>query len=73
MNIIISTVYNLGMPKCIYVQIKGAEKPARVEAETFEKVEGIGGVLTSLILKTGTTIVAEFKGPEIQGWWIQNE
>ena len=62
------------MPKLVYVvQIRGTEKPARIKAETCTKVEGVGGALNSLILKNGETVVAEFKGADIQGWWIQDE
>jgi hypothetical protein len=29
--------------------------------------------LSLLILKNGETVVAEIKGAEVQGWWIQDE
>jgi hypothetical protein len=73
MKVTIHTVYTFDMPKFIYVQIKGAKEPARIKAETFEKVEGGGGGLSLLILKNGETVVAEIKGAEVQGWWIQDE
>jgi len=73
MTITVTTMYTFDMPKFVYVQIKGAEKPARIKAETFEKIEGTGGGLNRLVLKDGETVVAEIKGAEIQGWWIQDE
>jgi hypothetical protein len=72
-KITVSTVYTFDMPKFVYVQIRGTEKPAHIKAETFEKIEGAGGALNSLVLKKGETVIGEFRGADIQGWWIQDE
>jgi len=73
MTVTVSTVYTFGMTKFVYVQIKGAKEPARIKAETFEKIEGTGGGLNRLILKDGKAVIAEFDGSQVQGWWIQDE
>jgi len=73
MRITVVTVYTFVMPKLIYVQIRGAREPARIQAETLEKVEGGGGTLNRLILKNGETVIGEINGADIQGWWIEEE
>jgi hypothetical protein len=61
------------MPKFVYVQLKGAEKPVRIKAEMLEKVEGGGGGLNRLVLKNGETVIGEINPADVQGWWIQDD
>jgi hypothetical protein len=72
-GIAISTVYDLGMAKHVYIQLfasaHGGDTPVpiRIRADKFEKKEGGG-----MVLKIGNDVVGEFLSP-IAGWWIQDE
>lgn len=68
LTVSVSTIYALSMPKYIYLQLHGVEKPARVQADTVEK-QGT----QSLVLKQGSTQVGEFQQGMVHGWWIQDE
>ena len=64
------------MPKYVYIQIHGAEKPARIEADKVEHKRAedsnvVGDYILALSL--GEAKVGEFKGPVVDGWWIQDE
>lgn len=68
----ITTVYDLDMPKFIYVQLfapQGAPAPPtlKIRADKIEKKEGGG-----MVLKIGTETVGEFTSA-VQGWWTQDE
>ena len=73
MKVTTSSTYTVDMVRCVYVQIKGTKKPARIPADGFEKVDGTGGALNLLVLKSGDKIIGEIKGSEVQGWWFQDE
>ena len=62
-----STVYALSMPKYIYVQVKGVDKPLRLRGD---KVEQKGNRWS---LMNGQNQVGEFAMDSVQGWWIQDE
>jgi hypothetical protein len=53
------------MPKVVYVQIQGNEKPARIEADSVE--EGRDGCI---VVKKGELLVGKFNNTKIAGWWI---
>ena len=71
MSIVVSTVYNLEMPKFVYVQVHGIEKPAKILADNVTQ-QGVG-MEALLILQNGKEKVGEFKSPAVQGWWITDE
>lgn len=75
MTVSISTVYTLAMPRYVYIQVHGVEKPARIEADKIEKrnVESHIAGDHVLLLSLKDTPVGEFKGPIVDGWWMQDE
>jgi hypothetical protein len=72
-QIIISTVYTFAMPKYVYVQVKGVEKAAKIEADSAEESGSVGSVAFTLTIKSGDQKVGTFKGNAVDGWWIQDE
>jgi len=68
----ISTVYDLGMPKALYVQMFSKEgvpnPPIRIKADKFEN-----NAAGRYIIKLGNEIVGEFNAATVAGWWIQDE
>ncbi len=72
-GIVISTVYDLGMAKYVYIQMFASAQggttppPLKIRADKFEKKEGGG-----MSLKLGNEVVGEFLSP-VAGWWIQDE
>ena len=71
----ISEVYTFDMPKYVYVQVKGVEKPAKVQADKveMEKVASNTSGDYKFVVKLGDALVGEFKGHSVDGWRIQNE
>jgi hypothetical protein len=63
----VSTIYALSMPKFIYVQIKGVDKPARIRGDEMEQAGN------EWQIKLGPSQVAMFRRDDVQGWWIQDE
>jgi hypothetical protein len=61
------TVYDLGMAKHVYVQIRGVEKAVYIEADKVQVDKGSG----ITILTRGSEQVAEFERGAVVGWWIQ--
>lgn len=67
-------VYTLDMPKFVYVQVTGVEKPAKIRADKVEKLGTAMDVINSkLVLKIEDQQVAEFRQSAVQGWWIEDE
>lgn len=73
MEITVSTVYTLGMPKFVYVHVKGAEKPSKIRADKVEEVATGDLVRGLLVVKSGDQPIGKFKQAEVQGWWIEDE
>jgi hypothetical protein len=69
----VSTVYTFAMPKYVYVQVKGVEKAAKIQADSAEESGGIGSVDFTLTIKSGDKQVGKFRGHAVDGWWIQDE
>lgn len=67
----IMTVYDLGMPKYVYVQMYAKDgapnAPIKIRADKFEESSSL------MIIKIGNEKVGEFKSGSIAGWWIQDE
>lgn len=72
-SITVSTVYTFAMSKYVYVQIKGVDTAAKIEADEMEEsgVKGTNMHLFSLKLKN--VQVGQFYGHAVDGWWIQDE
>ncbi len=71
MRVSTSTVYTLDMPKTVYIQVQGVDKPAQIRADKVTKNgSGSDGLL---ILSNGDEQVGEFKAIVVNGWWIENE
>jgi len=67
LEVTVSTVHALSMPKFIYVQIHGVAQPAKIKADKFER-DG-----QEYILKLGDNQVGLFNYGSVQGWWIQDD
>lgn len=69
-----SAVYTFPMAVHIFVQLRGVEKPAEIEASEVENTsthtEDPSG---KLLLKSGDKLVAEFRASEVIGWWKQTK
>lgn len=64
------------MPKFIYVQIEGVEKPARIEADSIARetrTQAGQQAHAKLILKSDGKEVGEFNATKVIGWWLQDE
>ncbi len=61
------------MPKYIHLQVRGVEKPVRVEADFVEKSGRIGTSDFALLLKLKDKQVGKFRGGSVEGWWIAEE
>jgi len=72
MKISSSTVYTLDMPKFVYIQVQGVDKPARIRADKVEKTD-IGSSSAMLMLSNGGVPVGEFSNMAVLGWWIEDE
>jgi hypothetical protein len=72
-SITVSTVYTFAMTKYVYVQVKGVEKPVKIEADKMEEsgLKGTNDHRFSLKLKD--VQVGQFTGHAGDGWWIQDE
>jgi hypothetical protein len=71
--IAVATVYTCAMPKFVYVQVRGAEKPVMIQADKVERQEKPSPPGTyTLIVSHGGTQVGEFNGADIAGWWFQD-
>lgn len=71
----VSTVYTFAMPKFVYVQVTGVEKPAKIEADKVERenvTSATAGDYKLTISRDGKP-VGEFRGSKVDGWWIQDE
>jgi hypothetical protein len=66
---IVTTIYDLEMPKIVHVQFLGIQEPAHVTADKVQVPEKRTG---KLILKLGDEKVAEFENSAVVGWWIQD-
>jgi len=62
-------MYTFGMPKYVYIQLGGVEKPARIEADKAEEQRNAQEV----VVMKGDEIVGKFKGNAVVGWWVQSE
>ena len=71
MEIAISTVYALGMPKYVFIQMHGKDgaipQPIRIRADAFEKDQ-----TGRMILRLGKETIGEFNASSIAGWWIED-
>jgi hypothetical protein len=63
----VSTVYALSMPKYVYVQLHGVQKPIRIQADKIAKSG------TSMVITKDSVQVGHFESGNVQGWWIQDE
>lgn len=72
-SIQISKLYTFAMTKYVYVQVRGVEKPAKIEADSAEEVGELGTREFTLSIKAGEKEIGKFRGNEISGWWIQDE
>jgi hypothetical protein len=63
------------MPKFVYVQVHGNEKPAKIEADKVEekKIQSAHAGDFELIITSKGAQVAKFQGLVVDGWWIQEE
>jgi hypothetical protein len=73
--ITISTVYDLGTTRFVYVQMHATTEgggetplPIRIRADKFERA----GDSHKMILKIGDQQVGEFNSHSIAGWWIED-
>jgi hypothetical protein len=66
-----SNVYTLDMPKFVFVQTTGIERPAKIRADKVEKTKSDEGFVLSI--KLGNEQIGEFRSPAVQGWWIEEE
>jgi hypothetical protein len=62
--------YALGMPKYVYVQLHGIEKPAKMRGDKVEVPQGAEG---KYIVRLGGEQVGEFRQVDVVGWWVQDE
>jgi hypothetical protein len=69
--------YDFGMPKAVYIQVHGVEKPVRLFADKVEHqavdATGNGDNAPGLIISKGQEKVGEFKDAIVDGWWYQDE
>jgi hypothetical protein len=73
-HVVFSTVYTLEMPSYVYVQLRGVEKAAVVEANEVEDTSPTpGDARGKLLLKKNGKTVAEFGRTEVVGWWKQSD
>jgi hypothetical protein len=71
MSVTISTVYTFDMPKFVYVQVHGTEKPVKILADNVTQ-EGTG-LEEKLVIKRSNQKLGEFKSSAVQGWWIADD
>lgn len=67
----VSTVYTFAMPYYVFVQIRGTEKPAQIQAEKAEMQGTVGGTDYRLTITSKGETVGQFDGNQVVGWWVQ--
>jgi hypothetical protein len=73
-DIQVSTVYTFAMQKFVYIQVHGADKPLRIEADRLEEQdETMAGKPQTLALFRKDKPVGKFNGDAVDGWWIQDD
>ncbi len=68
---IYSEAYTLSMSKIIHVQIHGVDTPLAIRADKAEEELTAGSPPIRLKLSLKGTLVGEFKGEAVDGWWIE--
>lgn len=67
-----SESYNFGMPKHVYVQLKGNETACKIKASKVEEQHKSNA--DTLIVKGDDDIpVGKFDANLVAGWWIQED
>jgi hypothetical protein len=62
------------MPKYVYLQVKGVEKPIRLKGDKVESEKRTGSsVSTRLIVKLDDNKIGEFEDSSVSGWWVQDD
>jgi hypothetical protein len=61
------------MPRVVYVQTVGNERPARVLADSVEERTSSAQPESMLVLKQGDLEVGRFKLDKVIGWWFHDE
>ena len=72
LEVVVSTIYALSMPKYVYVQLfarEGAQTslPLKIRADRLEETTA------HYILKLGEQTVGKISHGSVIGWWIQDE
>jgi hypothetical protein len=65
MEVRVTTVYALDMPRKVVIQLRGVEHVNVLKADKVEQGD------KQVVVKNGETVVGSFNSADVQGWWFE--